>query len=265
MNIAMNKLPQITLAFWVMKICATTLGETAGDLLSMTLNVGYTASSLTLFTAFVVLLLIQLSSKKYHPALYWSVILATSTAGTTMSDFMDRTLGLGYMKGSLILLTILLAILAYWYFSENSMSVVKIRTFRVEVLYWVAILFSNTLGTALGDFLADDSGLGFLGGAVLIGALIAAVAAAAYFTKISRVLLFWIAFVLTRPFGATFGDLLTKPVANGGVGFGTVGSSAVLLTILVIGVLVTLVKLQQEAALEPAFVLEQANTEREAE
>ena len=264
MNIAMNKLPQITFAFWVMKICATTLGETAGDLLSMTLNVGYTASSLILFTAFVVLLLVQLSSKKYHPALYWSVILATSTAGTTMSDFMDRTLGLGYMKGSLILLTILLAILAYWYFSENSMSVVKIRTFRVEVLYWVAILFSNTLGTALGDFLADDSGLGFLGGAVLIGALIAAVAAAAYFTKISRVLLFWIAFVLTRPFGATFGDLLTKPVANGGVGFGTVGSSAVLLTILVIGVLVTLVKLQQQAALEPALVLEQANTEREA-
>ena len=257
----MNKLPQITLAFWVMKICATTLGETAGDLLSMTLNVGYTASSLILFTAFVVLLLIQLSSKKYHPFLYWSVILATSTAGTTMSDFMDRTLGLGYMKGSLILLSILLAIFAYWYFSENSMSVVKIRTFKVEVLYWVAILFSNTLGTALGDFLADDSGLGFLGGAVLIGALIAAVAAAAYFTDISRVLLFWIAFVLTRPFGATFGDLLTKPVANGGVGFGTIGSSAVLLTILVIGVLITLVKLQQQAALEPALVLEEANAE----
>ena len=263
MNIAMSKLPQITLAFWIMKICATTLGETAGDLLSMTLNVGYTASSLILFSAFLVLLLIQLSSKKYHPALYWSVILATSTAGTTMSDFMDRTLGLGYMKGSLILLTILLAILAYWYFSENSMSVVKIRTFRVEVLYWVAILFSNTLGTALGDFLADDSGLGFLGGAVLIGSLIAVVAAAAYFTRVSRVLLFWIAFVLTRPFGATFGDLLTKPVANGGIGFGTVGSSAVLLTILVIGVLVTLVKLQQQAALEPALVREESNAEGE--
>ena len=154
-----------------------------------------------------------------------------------MSDFMDRTLGLGYTKGSLILLGILLAIFAYWHFSENSMSVANIRTFKVEVLYWVAILFSNTLGTALGDFLADDSGLGFLGGAVLIGGLIAAVAAAAYFTRISRVLLFWVAFVLTRPFGATFGDLLTKPVAKGGVGFGTVGSSAVLLTILVIGVL----------------------------
>ena len=259
MNISMNKLPQITLAFWVMKICATTLGETAGDLLSMTLNVGYAASSLILFTAFIVLLLTQLSSKKYHPVLYWSVILATSTAGTTMSDFMDRTLGLGYMRGSLILLGILLTILAYWYFSENSMSVVKIRTFKVEVLYWVAILFSNTLGTALGDFLADDSGLGFLGGAVLIGVLIAAVAAAAYFTNISKVLLFWVAFVLTRPFGATFGDLLTKPIANGGVGVGTVGSSAVLLTILVIGMLFTVVKLRQQATLEPVPVLEEAN------
>jgi len=250
----MNKLPQITLAFWIMKICATTLGETAGDLLSMTLNVGYTASSLILFSTFVVVLLLQLSSKEYHPALYWSVILATSTAGTTMSDFMDRTLGLGYMKGSLILLSILLAIFAYWYFTEKSMSVANIRTFKVEILYWVAILFSNTLGTALGDFLADDSGLGFMGGAVLIGALIAAVAAAAYLTQISRVLLFWIAFVLTRPFGATFGDVLTKPVENGGVGFGTIGSSAVLLIILVIGVLITLVRLQQQAVLEPALV-----------
>ena len=155
--------------------------------------------------------------------LYWSVILATSTAGTTMSDFMDRTLQLGYTRGSLILLGILLAIFTYWRLTEKSMSVANIRTFRVEVLYWIAILFSNTLGTALGDFLADDSGLGFLGGAILIGSLIAAVAAAAYFTKISRVLLFWIAFVLTRPFGATFGDVLTKPVAKGGIGFGTIG------------------------------------------
>ena len=264
MTPSINKLPQITLAFWGMKICATTLGETAGDLLSMTLNVGYTISSLILFSAFSVLLATQLSSKKYHPALYWSVILATSTAGTTMSDFMNRTLGLGYMNGSLILLSILLAILAYWHFSGNSMSVVKIRTFKVEVLYWVAILFSNTLGTALGDCLADDSGLGFLGGAVLIGALIAAVAAAAYFTNISRVLLFWVAFVLTRPFGATFGDLLTKPVAEGGAGFGTVRSSAVLLTILVVGVLFTLIKLHWQAALEPALVLEEANAEAEA-
>ena len=261
-NLALNKLPQITLAFWIMKIYTTTLGETAGDLLSMTLNVGYTASSLILFSAFVVVLLLQLSSKKYHPLLYWSVILATSTAGTTMSDFMDRTLGLGYMKGSLILLSVLLAIFAYWYFSGKSMSVANIRTFKVEVLYWVAILFSNTLGTALGDFLADNSGLGFMGGAVLIGALIAAVAAAAYFTTVSRVLLFWIAFVLTRPFGGTFGDVLTKPVANGGVGFGTIGSSAVLLTILIIGVLITLVKLQQQAALARPRIGSRNNTRR---
>jgi uncharacterized membrane-anchored protein len=244
MSPSINKLPQITFAFWVMKICATTLGETAGDLLSMTLDVGYLASSLILFTVFLILLLTQLRSKKFQPVLYWSVILATSTAGTTMSDFMDRTLGLGYMTGSLILFGILLAVLAYWYCSEDSMSVVKIRTLKVEVLYWIAILFSNTLGTALGDFLADSSGLGFLGGAVLIGTLIAAVAAAAFFTRVSRVLLFWIAFVLTRPFGATFGDLLTKPVADGGVGFGTVGSSAVLLGILLVGVLVTLARLR---------------------
>ena len=156
----------------------------------MTLDVGYAVSSLILFSAFVVVLLAQLSSKKYHPWLYWSVILATSTAGTTMSDCMDRTLDLGYVKGSLILLTILLTIFTYWHFSGQSMSVANIRSLRVEVLYWVAILFSNTLGTALGDFLAHSSGLGFTGGAVLIGALIAAVAAAAYVTKISRVALF---------------------------------------------------------------------------
>ncbi len=253
-NSVISKLPQITLGFWVMKICATTLGETAGDLLSMTLNVGYLASSLILFGAFLVVLVSQLWSKKYHPFLYWSVILATSTTGTTMSDFMDRTLGLGYTKGSMILLSILLAIFAYWRFSGKSMSVDHIRTFKAEALYWVAILFSNTLGTALGDFLADDSGLGFMGGAVFIGALIAAVAAAFYFTRISRVVLFWIAFVLTRPFGATFGDVLTKPPSRGGVGFGTVGSSVVLLLILVLGMIIALVKLRRQAVPEPVLV-----------
>ena len=161
-----SKIPQITLAFWIMKICATTLGETAGDLFSMTLKIGYAASSVLLLTMFVVTLGTQLLSKKYHPFLYWAVILSTSTAGTTMSDYMDRTLGLGYAKGTVILLSILLAILAYWRFSEGSLSVEHIKTFKVEVLYWVAILFSNTLGTALGDFLADNSGLGFAGGAL---------------------------------------------------------------------------------------------------
>ncbi len=206
----MNKLPQITLAFWVMKICATTLGETAGDLLSMTLNVGYAISSLILISVFLVTLVGQLASKRYVPWLYWLVILSTSTAGTTMSDFMDRTLGLGYASGSAILVSILVAIFAAWRFSGTSLSVDNIRSFKGEMFYWVAILFSNTLGTALGDFLADDSGLGFAGGALLIGSLIAVVVLLHYFTKLSSVLLFWVAFVLTRPFGATLGDVLTK-------------------------------------------------------
>lgn len=216
-----------------MKICATTLGETAGDLLSMTLNVGYAVSSLILFGIFGVTLAGQLCARKYHPWLYWSVILATSTAGTTMSDYMDRTLELGYAKGSLILVGILAAIFAVWRLSGESLSVVAIRKRKVEVLYWTAILFSNTLGTALGDYLADDSGLGFAGGALLIGALLVGVVLAYYFLPISHVALFWIAFVLTRPFGATLGDVLTKGSDRGGLGFGTVGSSAVLAFVLV--------------------------------
>lgn len=230
----MNKLPQITLAFWVMKICATTLGETAGDLLSMTLDVGYAISSLILISVFAVSLISQLASKRYHPALYWFVILSTSTAGTTMSDFMDRTLGLGYAAGSAILIAILLAIFTAWFWSEKSLSVSRITSRKAELFYWFAILFSNTLGTALGDFLADDSGLGFMGGALLVGSAIAIVALLHYTTRLSSVMLFWIAFVLTRPFGATLGDVLTKPYAKGGLDFGTVGSSLVLLLILLV-------------------------------
>ncbi len=228
-----NKLPEITLLFWIMKIAATTLGETAGDLFSMTLNIGYAISSIFLFGIFVVALITQLRSKKYNPALYWTVILATSTAGTTMSDFMDRTLGLGYAMGTSILLSTLLAILGMWYFSEKSLSVTNIKTKKVEVFYWLAILVSNTLGTALGDFLAHNSGLGFTGGALLVGALITITVVARYFTKISPVILFWVAFILTRPFGATIGDLLTKNPNDGGLGFGTIGSSAILLLILI--------------------------------
>jgi uncharacterized membrane-anchored protein len=227
-----SKVAQVTLAFWIMKICATTLGETAGDLLSMTLNVGYAVSTLILMSVFLITLISQLASKQFHPLLYWSVILSTSTAGTTMSDYMDRTLGLGYAKGSLILITCLSAVLLLWRWSEKSLSVSNITTRRVETFYWITILFSNTLGTALGDFLADDSGLGFLGGAALIGSLIGLVVILAYTTRISRVLLFWIAFVLTRPFGATFGDLLTKPMAKGGLDFGTIGSSLILFALL---------------------------------
>ncbi len=232
----MNKLPAITISFWIMKICATTLGETAGDLLAQTMKVGYAISSAILLAFFFVTLSVQLFSKKYHPIIYWAVILATSTAGTTMSDFIDRTLGLGYATGSLILVSLLATTLIIWKKTEHSLSVTAIKSLRGEVFYWTAILFSNTLGTALGDYLADSSGLGFLGGAILIGSLLALIILAYYFTKISHIVLFWFAFVLTRPFGATFGDLLTKPIVKGGLNFGTIGSSAILF-----GILITLI------------------------
>jgi len=228
-----NKVARVNLVFWIMKICATTLGETAGDLLSMTLNVGYALSSAILLFLFLVSLVAQLRSGKFHPVLFWTVVLTTSTAGTTMSDYMDRTLGLGYATGSLILVCILFTVLAAWQFSEKSISVSNVQSRRVELFYWAAILASNTLGTALGDYLADDSGLGFLGGAALIAGLLTLVVLAMRFTRMNRVLLFWIAFVLTRPFGATFGDLLTKPVDQGGLAFGTIGSSVILFALLV--------------------------------
>lgn len=238
----MKKVPEITAAFWIMKICATTLGETAGDLFSMTLNIGYALSSLLLMGVFIVLLQMQLHAKKYNPLLYWSVILATSTAGTTMSDFMDRTLGLGYAVGSLILITLLVITFIVWKKTEKSVSVTEINSFRGEVFYWIAILFSNTLGTALGDFLADNSGLGFLGGALLIGSVLILIILAHYFLKVSAILLFWLAFVLTRPFGATFGDLLTKPLEKGGLNFGTIGSSPLLFAILMVLITISIIK-----------------------
>jgi uncharacterized membrane-anchored protein len=239
---AESKLPKIAAAFWVMKISATTLGETAGDLLSMTLNIGYAESSLILVSGFLLSLVAQLLSKRYHPALYWTVILSTSTAGTTMSDYMDRTLGLGYTKGAALLITILLCVFAAWRWTTGSLSVDNVKSRKAELFYWIAILFSNTLGTALGDFLADSSGLGFLGGALLIGGLLVLVLLATFLTRLSRVLLFWIAFVLTRPFGATVGDVLTKSKAKGGLNFGTIGSSAILAAILVGMVVWSMVK-----------------------
>ncbi len=229
----LSKIPAITLVFWIMKIIATTLGETGGDLLAQTMKIGYGTSSLILLGFFFVTLIIQFFTKKYHPIVYWLVIVATSTAGTTMSDYMDRTLGLGYALGSLILVGILVSILAFWKFKIGSLSVENIKTFKVELLYWMAILTSNTLGTALGDYLADDSGLGFGGGAALITALLLVVILLHYYTKISKVALFWIAFVLTRPFGATFGDLLTKSAEKGGYDFGTIGASIILGTLLI--------------------------------
>lgn len=236
---ATSKVAAVTLAFWIMKICATTLGETAGDMLSMTLGVGYAVSSLLLLGFFFVTLVAQLRSRAFHPYLYWAVIVSTSTAGTTMSDFMDRTLKLGYATGSAILVCLLGTMLAVWRMTIGSLSVDRIADRRTEVFYWFTILVSNTLGTALGDYLADNSGLGFLGGALLIGGLIAATAALYRFTALDRVVLFWAAFVLTRPFGATFGDLLTKDRARGGLGFGTIGSSLVLLTLLLVTLVAT--------------------------
>jgi uncharacterized membrane-anchored protein len=244
---ALSKLPALTFLFWVMKIAATTLGETAGDLLSMTLNVGYLVSTLILMSGFVIVLVGQLRAKRYIPFLYWAVILATSTAGTTMSDFMNRTLGLGYATGSAILLSALVGVLVVWRLTEKSLSVTDVRSLRAEVFYWSAILVSNTLGTSLGDYLADDSGLGFEGGAALIGGVIALIVAAylvAERLKFSSpalyVALFWAAFVLTRPFGATMGDVLTKTPAQGGLGFGTIGSSVVLAAVLVAVIVYTM-------------------------
>jgi len=246
-----SKLPEIAAAFWVMKISATTLGETAGDLLSMTLNVGYATSSLLLLSGFVLSLVAQLLSKRYHPALYWTVILSTSTAGTTMSDYMDRTLGLGYEKGAALLVAILLCVFAAWRWTTGTLSVDRVRTRKAELFYWIAILFSNTLGTALGDFLADSSGLGFLGGALLIGGLLALVLLLTFLTRLSRVLLFWVAFVLTRPFGATVGDVLTKSKDKGGLNFGTIGSSAILAGLLVVFVVWAMFKQRRDALASP--------------
>lgn len=230
----MKKLPQVTAIFWVMKIAATTLGETGGDLLAQTLNIGYAVSSVLFIGLFLVSLVTQMRAKKFHPALYWTVIVATSTAGTTMSDFINRSAGLGYAKGALILVTCLACVFAIWSRCGETFDVERINTFRGELLYWTAILFSNTLGTSLGDFLADSSGLGFAGGALLIGIVMALILGAHYFTTISGTFLFWSAFVLTRPLGATVGDLFSKPHEKGGLDLGTVGSSAVLAGILLV-------------------------------
>ncbi|MCC6920103.1 MAG: tyrosine-protein phosphatase [Alphaproteobacteria bacterium] len=234
-----SKVAAVTSAFWIMKICATTVGETGGDMVSMTMNVGYAASSLILLSVFGLALAAQLRARSFHPFLYWTVVLATSTAGTTISDYMDRTLDLGYAAGAALLSATLVAVLLIWRRSVGSLSVSDIRTPRVEAFYWTAILVSNTLGTAVGDFLADSSGLGYVGSNLLISGAIAAIAAGYFFTSLSRTGLFWGAFVLTRPFGATMGDMLTKSPAKGGLGIGTVGASAVLLAILVICILVT--------------------------
>jgi uncharacterized membrane-anchored protein len=246
----MKKLPQITLLFWVMKIAATTLGETGGDLLAQTLNVGYAISSVLFIGLFLASLVTQLKSTKFHPALYWTVIVSTSTAGTTMSDFINRSAGLGYARGALVLIACLAVVFATWCRSGQTFSVEEISTFRGELLYWTAILFSNTLGTSLGDYLADNSGLGYAGGALVISGAMVLILTAHYFTRISGTLLFWMAFVLTRPLGATVGDFFSKPLAKGGLNLGTVGSSAALTAMLFVLIGYTLVRQRQLAQRE---------------
>jgi uncharacterized membrane-anchored protein len=212
-----SKVAEVTLTFWIMKVLATTLGETAGDFISMTLGLGYYAGLAITFAILAVVLTLQIAAKAYRPFLFWTAIIATTTVGTEVSDFMDRSLGLGYALGSLILVAGLAATLAAWYARERDLSVYPIVRRDVEVIFWVAVLFSNSLGTAFGDFLVDNLGLSFVEGALVTAGVIGIVAALHYFTRLNHVLLFWIAFIFTRPFGATFGDFLTKPIASGGL------------------------------------------------
>lgn len=234
-----NKVAAVTLLFWLMKIVATTLGETLGDFISMTLNLGYTMGIVITLSFFAILLSIQLNIKKYVPAVYWMVIIGTTTLGTEISDFIDRTLKAGYLLGSLILLSGLLASLFLWYKKYNDLEVYPIFERNKELYYWTAMLFSNSLGTAFGDFLSDNMGLSYLTGACITGLIILTVVLLHYFTKINHVVLFWIAFVFTRPFGATFGDLLTKPVGKGGLDLGTLNASLVSLSLMVIMVIIS--------------------------
>ena len=237
MNRAMkNRVPHIIILYWIIKIISTTLGETGADMFSMTFNLGYGATISIFMSLFLILLIIKLSLKGYHPLVYWLTFTASAIAGTAVSDFIDRTLGLGYALGSILLIAILLMILAVWYKKERSINVEYITAPTAEIFYWTAFLIANTLGTAAGDFFADNLGFGFMNSAIVISAILIIVALLHFFTKISKTLLFWVAFVLTRPFGATFGDLLTKPVNKGGIDFGTVASSIVICIIFVIAI-----------------------------
>jgi uncharacterized membrane-anchored protein len=223
-----SKVPAVTLAFWVAKIAATTLGETGGDAVSMSLNLGYLVATLIFGAIFLVALALQVFARRYHPFNYWFVIVATTTVGTTISDYLDRTAGLGYPLASLILFLLVLTILAIWRFSTGDISVARITDRKTEIFYWVTILASNTLGTALGDYLADSKGFGFAGGALVFGGAIALIGMAYFLTRLPRAILFWAAFILTRPLGATLGDMLTKPVHEGGLNLDRIESSLAL-------------------------------------
>jgi uncharacterized membrane-anchored protein len=237
-NGTLSKVPEVTLGFWIIKILATTLGETGGDTLTMTMNFGYLAGTAIFLVALIILVALQIAAKKFHPFLYWATIVASTTVGTTMADFADRSVGIGYAGGSIILLSCVLAVLGLWYRAEGSVSVDTVSTPRVEAFYWATITFSQTLGTALGDWVAD-AGLGYEGGALLFGAALALVAAAYFWTDMSRVLLFWAAFILTRPLGATVGDFLDKPLNHGGLALSRPIASAAL-TGLIIALIVIL-------------------------
>ena len=244
---ALSKVPEVTLTFWIVKIAATTLGETGGDAVTMSLNLGYLVGTAIFATVFVVAVAAQIAVKRFHPFLYWAVIVATTTAGTTLADYLDRSLGIGYFGGSSILFLALMAVLSLWYWLLGSISVETVNTPKVEMFYWGAIMFSQTLGTALGDWMADTTGLGYEGGALVFLAGLTVATVAYYYTTISRTLLFWAAFILTRPLGATVGDLLDKPVSHGGLALSRYWASAALAAFIVGCILV----LQQRAGQHP--------------
>ncbi len=234
---ALIKVPEVTLIFWIIKIAATTLGETGGDAVSMSMNLGYLVGTAIFAVLFLAAVMAQIKAKAFHPFLYWTTIVATTTVGTTLADFADRSLGIGYAGGSTLLLALLLSSLFVWHRTMGSVSVESINSPKAEMFYWVTIMFSQTLGTALGDWTAGTAGLGYTGGAVVFGAMLTLVAAAYFWTNVSRTLLFWAAFILTRPLGAVVGDFLDKPIAAGGLALSRYWASAALLAFMVICIL----------------------------
>jgi uncharacterized membrane-anchored protein len=233
----LSKVPEVTLIFWMIKIAATTLGETAGDAVSMSMNLGYLVGTGIFATLFIVAVIAQIAAKRFHPVLYWTTIVATTTVGTTLADFADRSLGIGYAGGTTLLLGLLLASLFVWYRSLGSIAVETVSSPKAEMFYWITIMFSQTLGTALGDWTADTAGLGYIGAGLVFSGLLALVALAYYMTQFSRPVLFWMAFILTRPLGAVLGDFLDKPMNAGGLALSRYSASAVLCASIVICIL----------------------------
>jgi len=232
----LSKVPELTLLFWIIKIAATTLGETGGDMVSMSMNLGYLVGTAIFAAIFVVAVIIQIRAKQFHPAIYWFTIIATTTVGTTLADFADRSLGIGYAGGSALLFGLLMGSLFIWYKTKGTVAVNTVNDPQTEMFYWVTIMFSQTLGTALGDWTADSEGLGYLGGATVFVILLAVVLGLYFWTKISRTFLFWSAFILTRPLGAVLGDFLDKPVDHGGLALSRYSATGALLAIILIGV-----------------------------